>query len=61
LGKHTELREVGPDHHVVIWQTESGNVMLELDSFDTEVVLTSNSVVHAKKITRFDRFFGNTS
>lgn len=57
LGEHTELREIAPDHKIIIWQTDSGNVILELVDFDTELILTSNSVKSAKTISFWKRLF----
>jgi hypothetical protein len=58
MGEHTEITEVAPDHKLLIWQTNSGNVILELESFDTEIVLTSSSVKNAKKISIYSRISG---
>lgn len=60
LGEHTEIQEVDSDHKVILWQTKSGNVILELDCLETELILTSNSVRNAKKISLFGRIFGKT-
>ena len=57
LGEQTEFNEIAPDHKIILWQTDSGNAILELDDFDTELILTSNSVKSAKKISSWKRLF----
>jgi hypothetical protein len=59
LGKHTEIQNIDDDHKVILWQTTKGNVILDLDGFDTEMILTSSSVRNAKKNSILGRFFGN--
>ena len=59
LGEPMEFHEVAPDHKIIVWQTHGGNVILELDDFDTELILTSNSVKNAKKNSLLGRFFSN--
>jgi len=58
LGKHTEMQEIDDNHKAIIWQTNKGNVVADLDGFDTEIILTSSSVRNAKKNSIFERFFG---
>jgi hypothetical protein len=58
LGPHRQFAEVGSDHKVFMWGTPGGNVVLELDCFDTEIVLTSASVWSAKELSFLDRLLG---
>lgn len=58
LGEHTEFNEIAPDHKIILWQTQSGNAILELEGFDTELILTSNSVKSAKQISLLGKLFG---
>ena len=59
LGEHTDLQEINDSHKIMLWQTTKGNVVLDLDGFATEIILTSSSVRNAKRNSIFGRFFGN--
>jgi hypothetical protein len=58
LGKYTQIDEFDTDHKVISWQTQTGNVILDLDGLDTELILTSSSVRSARKISNLSRLFG---
>ena len=60
LGEHPEIVIVDSDHKSLIWQTNCGNVVLDADCLETEIILTSNSVKNATKISLFGRLFGKT-
>lgn len=57
LGTHNQLQEVGFDHKFFYWETQGGNVIMEMECFDTELILTSSSIRYAKKKSFLSRIF----
>jgi hypothetical protein len=58
MGLHHSLDEID-SVKVFMWASTEGNVILELDVFDTAIILTSSSIRNAKQISKsiFGRFF----
>jgi len=41
LGVHSQLQEVGSDHKLAIWEVSNGNVIIEAEGYDTEIITTT--------------------
>jgi hypothetical protein len=48
LGVHREKFEISCDHQLRIWDTSFGNLVLDFDGNDSEIILTSRSIRYQK-------------
>jgi hypothetical protein len=55
LGKDPVPQIIDDNHKLLWWETQQGNVIIDLDAESTEIILTSSSARKARKLGYFKR------
>lgn len=55
LGKDPVPQVINDNHKLLWWETQQGNVIIDLDADSTEIILTSSSARRARKLGYFKR------
>jgi hypothetical protein len=58
MGDNYELKEVDDATKLLIWSSNEGNAILELDVYDTNIILTSSIIRNARKHSLISSLFG---
>ena len=57
MGPNHELQEID-SAKILIWSGDEGNIIQELDGYDTSIILTSSIIRNAEKESFFRMLFG---